>query len=140
MVNSPVISMKNADKWANVGNIHLEYLQLQSFLTLMCQVRSVKMHSCRDLLVGLDITGINPSTVPFTLIHSSRLTIDFITFDKSVAVNQKLVTQFHNIESVSFQGLHVDEAIEVTFSKPYDILLETYKTRKFLIKTTKSTN
>ena len=48
-----------------------------------------------------------------TFIHSSRVTVDFITFDKSFAGNQKLVTQFRNIERVSFQGLHVDEAIEV---------------------------
>ena len=89
------------------------------------QVRSVKIHSCRDLLIGLDLTGINPSTVPFTFIHSRKLTVDFITFDKSFAGNQKLVTQFRNIESVSFQGLHVDEAIEVTFSKQHDILLKT---------------
>ena len=80
---------------------------------MFLQVQSVKIHSCQDLLVGLDLTGINPSTVPFTFIHSGRVTVDFITFDKSFAGNQKLVTQFHNIESVSFQGLHVDEAIEV---------------------------
>ena len=63
--------------------------------------------------------------VPFTFIHSSRVTIDFITFDKSFAGNQKLVTHFRNIESVSFQGLHVDEAIDVTLYKQQDILLET---------------
>ena len=51
--------------------------------------------------------------VPFTFIHSSKVTVDFITFDKSFTGNQKLVTQFRNIESVSFQGLHVDDAIEV---------------------------
>jgi hypothetical protein len=81
----------------------------------------VKIHSCQDLLVGLDLTGINPSTVPFTFIHSSKDTVDFITFE-SFAGNQKLVTQFHNIESVSFQGLHVDEAIEVSLSKQQDRL------------------
>ena len=34
-------------------------------------------------------------------------------FDKKFAGNQKLVTQFRNVERVAFQGLHVDEAIEV---------------------------
>ena len=85
----------------------------------------MKIHYSQDLLIGLDLTGINPSTVPFTFIHSSKVTIDFITFDKSFAGNQKLVTQFRNIESVSFQGLHVDEAIEVSFSKQQNILLKT---------------
>ena len=99
----------------------------------------MKIHSCQDLLVGLDLTGINPSTVPFTFIHSSKVTVDFITFDKSFAGNQKLVTQFRNIESVSFQGLHVDEAMEVTFSKQQDILLETNLTWNFLIKTSEIT-
>ena len=76
-------------------------------------MRSVKIRSCRNLLIGLDLTGVNPTKIPFTFIHSSKVTVDFITFDKSYAGNQKLVTKFRNIETVSFQGLHVDEAIEV---------------------------
>ena len=60
--------------------------------------------------------------------------MDFIKFDKSFTGNQKLVTHFRNVETVGFQGLHVDEAIEVTLflfifvfcEKIYDD--ETYKT------------
>ena len=63
--------------------------------------------------MGLDLSNINPTTVPFSFLHSSKVTVDFIKFDKAYAGNQKLLTNFRNIENVSFQGLHVDEAIEV---------------------------
>ena len=84
-------------------------------MSLCLQIRSVKIHSCRDLLIGLDLSGLNPTEVPFTFVHSSKITLDFIKFDKTFAGNQKLVTQFRNVETVGFQGLHVDEAIEVDF-------------------------
>ena len=48
------------------------------------------------------------------MVHSRKITLDFITFDKTFAGNQKLVTTFRNVETVGFQGLHVDEAIEVS--------------------------
>ena len=59
------------------------------------------------------MTGLNPTKVPITFIHSTKITVDYIKFDKTYAGNQKLVTQFRNVEHVAFQGLHVDEAIEV---------------------------
>ena len=71
------------------------------------------MHSCRDLLIGLDLTSLNPTQVPITFVHSAKITVDYIRFDKTFAGNQKLVTKFRNVEHVAFQGLHVDEAIEV---------------------------
>ena len=71
------------------------------------------MHSCRDLLIGLDLTSLNPTQVPISFVHSAKITVDYIRFDKTFAGNQKLVTKFRNVEHVAFQGLHVDEAIEV---------------------------
>ena len=64
-------------------------------------------------MIGLDMTSLNPTSVPISFIHSSNITIDYIRFDKQWRGNQKLVTHFRNIEHVAFQGLHVDEAIEV---------------------------
>ena len=87
---------------------------LSDIHSLCLQIRSVKIHSCRDLLIGLDLSGLNPTKVPFTMVHSRKITLDFITFDKTFAGNQKLVTTFRNVETVGFQGLHVDEAIEVS--------------------------
>ena len=64
-------------------------------------------------MVGLDLSGINPTNISFSFLHSSKITVDFIKFDEAFFGNQKLLTTFRNIENVSFMGLHVDEAIEV---------------------------
>ena len=64
-------------------------------------------------MLGLDLTSLNPTTVPITFVHSVNVTIDYIRFDSEWSGNQKLITNFRNIEHVAFRGLHVDEAIEV---------------------------
>ena len=75
-----------------------------------------------QLLLGIDLTSLNPTLVPITFIHSSNITVDFIKFDKTYVGNQKLVTHFRNVEMVTFRGLHVDEAIEVKGFKKISVV------------------
>jgi len=88
------------------------------------EVRTVKIRSCIDLLIGLDLSGVNPTKVPITFRASQLIVVDTIKFDSSFSGNQKLVLAFDNVQSVAFRGLHVDEALEIRVQNVKSLVLE----------------
>ena len=67
-----------ADKWTIRYLDRLDLTRVDNVDILPPQVRSIKVHSCRDLLIGLDLTGLNPTRVPITFVHSANVTVDYI--------------------------------------------------------------
>ena len=71
------------------------------------QVRSVVVHSCEHLTLGLDFQGVNPTDIPVTVQRSGKVRLDFIIFDPTWA-DQTLQLSFKNVENVTFSQLHLD--------------------------------
>ena len=74
----------------------------------------VNVSSCQDLVVSLDVVGVNPTNIKINFKNSQKIRIDQILFDSRYADNQKLSINFYNVDTFSFIGLDVKEAIEVS--------------------------
>ena len=63
-------------------------------------MRSVLISSCPDLLLGLDLTGLNPTRVPITFVHSANVTVDYIRWGTIITVFTRASNEgsrrFHN--------------------------------------------
>ena len=80
------------------------------------QVRSVMVESCLNLLIGLDLTGVNPTKIPFKFKNCGRVSFDFINFDPRFSGSQLLSIDFETVNSVIIEGLAVEEAVQVSIS------------------------
>ena len=79
----------------------------------MLQVRSVLIQSCQDLMVGLDLTGVNPKDIPFHFKNCGRVSFSFINFDRQFAGGQLLRFIMETVNSVILEGLDVTDALQV---------------------------
>lgn len=94
---------------------HSLNLRLEFFMKEMMQeISMVNVSSCQDLVVSLDVVGVNPTNININFKNSQKIRIDQILFDSRYADNQKLSINFYNVDTFSFIGLDVKEAIEVT--------------------------
>jgi hypothetical protein len=71
------------------------------------------IESCLNLLIGLDLTGVNPTKIPFKFKNCGRVSIDSIHFDPRFAGSQLLSIDFETVNSVMMEGLAVEEAVQV---------------------------
>ena len=79
----------------------------------LLQVRSISLHNCKDLLLGLDFLGINPSKIPLTIHKCGNVILDFVIFEPEYSGRQNLNLSIQNLESFSMMELHVDEPFKV---------------------------
>jgi hypothetical protein len=72
------------------------------------------IESCLNLLIGLDLTGVNPTKIPFKFKNCGRVSFDSIHFDQRFAGSQLLSFEFERVNSVMLEGLTIQEAVQVS--------------------------
>lgn len=90
-------------------NIKLGYYVRQ----LGQEVRSIVIQSCERLRLGLDLLGVNPSSIPITVQRCGHVLMDFIIMDPSLG-DQTLQIHFTHVDNVTFHQLHVDNTALIT--------------------------
>ena len=82
-------------------------------ITLCFQVRSVLIKSCEDLMVGLDLTGVNPMEIPIKFKNCGKISFSYINFDQQFSGGQLLELVMETVSSVKLEGLDVKDALQV---------------------------
>jgi len=87
------------------------------------EVRSVVIESCLDLLIELDLTGVNPTEIPFKFKNCGRVSFDSINFDARFAGSQLLKIDLDTVNSAKLQGLAVEEAVQISTTRVKELIL-----------------
>ena len=77
------------------------------------QVRSVMVRDCSDLMVGLDLTAVNPLDLPIRFKNCGTVSFSYIKFDEQFSGGQKLSLGMENVNSVRLEDMDVKDAIQV---------------------------
>ena len=72
------------------------------------------IESCLNLLLELDLTGVNPTHIPFKFKNCGRIGFDSITFDPRFAGSQLVSLEFETVNSVVLEGVEIQEAVQVS--------------------------
>ena len=88
-------------------------------MILCFQVRSVLIKSCEDLMVGLDLTGVNPMDIPIKFKNCGKISFSYINFDKQFAGGQLLELIMERVSTVKLEGLDVKDALQVRWKILY---------------------
>ena len=82
-------------------------------LIFSVQVRTVLLENCPDLMLKLDLTGVNPKDIPFNIRNSGQISLSAITFEQQFSGSQILTFNLHTVTSFRLEDLTVTEAIQV---------------------------
>ena len=77
-------------------------------------MRSVLISSCPDLLLGLDLTGLNPKSIPINFKNCGKISFSYITFDRQFSGGQLLKFNMETVNSVKMEDLYVSDALQVS--------------------------
>ena len=86
---------------------------LNIFHKYFSQVRSVMVRDCSDLMVGLDLTAVNPLDLPIRFKNCGTVSFSYIKFDEQFSGGQKLSLGMENVNSVRLEDMDVKDAIQV---------------------------
>ena len=95
--------------WQKILRIYIYYT--------FFQVRSVLIKSCEDLMVGLDLTGVNPMEIPIKFKNCGKISFSYINFDQQFSGGQLLELVMETVSSVKLEGLDVKDALQVRSRK-----------------------
>ena len=71
------------------------------------------VRDCSDLMVGLDLTAVNPLDLPIRFKNCGTVSFSYIKFDKQFSGGQKLSLGMENVNSVRLEDMDVKDAIQV---------------------------
>ena len=94
-------------------NNDLSFSTIDNF-SLNVQVRSVLISSCPDVLIGLDLTGLNPKSIPINFKNCGQISFSYITFDRQFSGGQLLKFNMETVNSVKMENLYVSDALQVS--------------------------
>jgi predicted nucleic acid-binding Zn finger protein len=77
------------------------------------QILSLVVQSCPDLIISLDLRGLNLSKVQTVFRNCETLRIESINLDKRNAVKEVLRMEFYQIKSLTISGVQVESKIKV---------------------------
>ena len=69
------------------------------------------IESCLNLLIELDLTGVNPTKIPFKFKNCGRISFDSIKFDPWFTGSHLLGMDFETVNSVMLEGVTAEEAV-----------------------------
>ena len=78
------------------------------------QVRSVLISSCPDVMIGLDLTGVNPKSIPIKFKNCGKISFSYINFDRQFSGGQLLKFNMESVNSVKMEDLDVRDALQVS--------------------------
>ena len=71
------------------------------------------VRDCSDLMVGLDLTAVNPLDLPIRFKNCGTVSFSYIKFDQQFSGGQKLSLGMENVNSVRLEDMDVKDAIQV---------------------------
>ena len=74
------------------------------------------VRDCSDLMVGLDLTAVNPLDLPIRFKNCGTVSFSYIKFDEQFSGGQKLSLGMENVNSVRLEDMDVKDAIQVKTS------------------------
>ena len=77
------------------------------------QVGSVLITSCPDVMMSLDLTGVNPMEIPVKFKNCGKISFSYINFDQQFSGGQLLELVMETVSSVRLEGLDVKDALQV---------------------------
>jgi len=87
------------------------------------EVRSVLISSCPDVLIGLDLTGLNPKSIPINFKNCGQISFSYITFDRQFSGGQLLKFNMETVNSVKMENLYVSDALQIRTNKVKEIVI-----------------
>ena len=75
------------------------------------------VRDCSDLMVGLDLTAVNPLDLPIRFKNCGTVSFSYIKFDQQFSGGQKLSLGMENVNSVRLEDMDVKDAIQVEEKK-----------------------
>merc|ERR1719412_3086664 len=87
------------------------------------EVRSVMVRDCSDLMVGLDLTAVNPLDLPIRFKNCGTVSFSYIKFDNQFSGGQKLSLGMENVNSVRLEDMDVKDAIQIKTNRVKELVL-----------------
>jgi len=107
-----------------ISERHELTLELQLFIRDQGQeVREVKVDSCSDLFISLDLRGVNPTDIPFRFKNIGDLRFESIQFEQHYSGQQRLDIQLEHVTRVFLEDIRVDEALQLTAKKVKEVVV-----------------
>ena len=78
------------------------------------QVGSVLITSCPDVMMALDLTGVNPTNIPVNFQNCGKISFSSIKFDRQFTGGQLLKFNMESVNSVKMENLDVRDALQVS--------------------------
>merc|ERR550517_987458 len=90
---------------------------------LPSEVREVKVESCSDLFISLDLRGVNPTDIPFRFKNIGNLRLESVQFESHYSGQQRLDLHMEHVTRVLLEDLRVEEALQLTAKKVKEVVL-----------------
>jgi len=87
------------------------------------EVRSVVIESCLNLILQLDLTGVNPTHIPFKFKNIGRIALDSVKFDPRFTGSQLISLEFETVNSVVLEGVDIQEAVQISTSRVKELFI-----------------
>jgi len=87
------------------------------------EVRSVSISSCPDVMIGLDLTGVNPKNIPVNFKNCGKISFSYIKFDRQFSGGQLLKFNMETVNSVKMEDLNVRDALQIKTNKVKEIII-----------------
>merc|ERR1711953_1049373 len=88
------------------------------------EVRSVLISSCPDVMIGLDLTGVNPKSIPIKFKNCGKISFSYINFDRQFSGGQLLKFNMETVNSVKMEDLDVRDALQIKTNKVKEIVIK----------------
>ena len=70
--------------------------------------------SCPDVMMALDLTGVNPTDIPVNFKNCGKISFSSIKFDRQFTGGQLLKFNMESVNSVKMENLDVRDALQVS--------------------------
>jgi len=87
------------------------------------QIRSILIHSCPDLLLHLDFTGVNTNPIETVIKNSQNILLEAITMDQKYKNRQQIKMEFLNIGRTTLASLSISEAAKMKVTNVKEFLV-----------------
>merc|ERR1712038_1199873 len=87
------------------------------------QVSSVVITSCPDVMMALDLTGVNPTNIPVNFKNCGKISFSSIKFDRQFTGGQLLKFNMESVNSVKMENLDVRDALQIKTNKVKEIII-----------------
>ncbi|XP_059099474.1 uncharacterized protein LOC131893450 [Tigriopus californicus] len=77
------------------------------------EIQEVRIQQCKELLVRLDLRGVDATKAPIHFRQIRKVKIEKIMFEPRYSVSQELELVFDNVEELLFEDLFVEDTLKI---------------------------